>query len=68
MRGGRVVDGGDALRHDVSEAGWFAPYAADPSDATRSGRQGLRAGRGYRPEDDATRYLGPNPDLGKREY
>src|SRR2546426_6123414 len=53
MRGERVVDRGDALGRDVSEAGWVDHFRENPSDAASGGRQGLRAGRGYRPGDDA---------------
>ncbi len=67
MRGGRVVDRSDAPGRDVSEAGWVDHFRENPSGTGSSGRQGLRAGRGYRPGDDATRYRGGYPELGKRE-
>jgi len=67
MRGGRVVDRGDALGRDFSEAGWVDQFRENPSDTASGGRQGLRAGRGYRPGDDASRDRGGYPELGKRE-
>ena len=67
MRGGRVVDRGDALGRDVSEGGWVEHVRENPSDTGSGGRQGLRAGRGYRPGDDASRYRGGYPEFGKHE-
>ena len=67
MRGGRVIDCGDTLRRDVSEAGWVDQCREDSSSAGNSGRQGLRGGRGYRPGDDASRYRGRYAEFGKRE-
>ena len=67
MRGERVVDRGDELGCDVSEAGWVDHSRENPSDTASGGRQGLRAGRGYRPGDDASRYRGGYPGFGKRE-
>ena len=67
MRGGRVVDHGDALGRDISEAGWVDHPRENPSDTGSVGRQGLRAGRGHSPGDDASRYRGGYPEFGKRE-
>ena len=67
MRGARVVDRGDALGRDGSEAGWVDHLRENPSDTGSRGRQGLRPGRGYRPGDGASRYRGVYREFGKRE-
>ena len=66
MRGERVADG-DAFGRDVSEAGGVDHFRENPSETASGGRQGLRAGRGYRPGNDASRYRGGYPEFGKRE-
>jgi len=67
MRGGTKVDRGDALRRDVSDAGWVDHCPDNPSDTGSGGRQGLRAGRGYRSGDDASGYRAGYPEFGRRE-
>ena len=62
MRSGRVDGCGDVVPREVSEADWDDQCREDATAAGNSGRQGLRAGRGYRPGYDA-RY----PEFGKRE-